>query len=362
MWIWLFADTNGNPDAAKKPGKGAENAKKAKRDDDDDFDDDDDDDDDDDEYVSVGDEVNTTLTILIPWAISILFHFAIILLAFFIVWSTITKEDEEKIIVPIARLSEQPGAPLTMTEQTEVTEQSQPQAMTTPTTPTAKASKSVSSLADMSTNQLKVVGAAGSAGGGKLTPFGAGAVGASSFKARFFGTGGNAKTLAYLVDASGSLIDTLPFVIQELKRSINNLSPKQKFTIIFFQRDEALEVPPPGLKRANDQLKKTVTEWIGAGAGNVIAGGTSNPVPALRRALGYKPDLIFVLSDNLTGYGRYEIDQDRLVDMINQMNKRNTKINTIQFLYPDALATLKRISTETQGVYKFIGEADLGLK
>ena len=74
----------------------------------------------------------------------------------------------------------------------------------------------------------------------------------------------------------------------------------------------------------------------------------------------YKPQLIFLLSDNITGQGQYELNQQRLLDEIKGANTSNTKINTIQFLYPDPLArigfkpTMQQISEQTGGIYKFI--------
>ena len=67
----------------------------------------------------------------------------------------------------------------------------------------------------------QVIGLAGgtpSAG----SPLGIGNESGEGLDVAFGGTGGNAKTLVYLIDASGSLIDTLPFVIPDLKNSILN--------------------------------------------------------------------------------------------------------------------------------------------
>ena len=96
--------------------------------------------------------------------------------------------------------------------------------------------------------------------------------------------------------------------------------------------------------------------------------GLSNPVKALRLALRYRPQLLFVLSDNITGQGRYEVDQRRLLASIERENKSATKINTIQFVYPDPLekfslkATLQLIAERTGGIYKFLDARELGIE
>ena len=95
----------------------------------------------------------------------------------------------------------------------------------------------------------------GVTGGANMAPMGVTAntdgLGATMFGA----TGGNAYKIIYIVDASGSLIDTLPFVIKELKRSINELSDRQEFNVIFFQAGDAIEVNVPrrGWKSATSE-------------------------------------------------------------------------------------------------------------
>ena len=95
---------------------------------------------------------------------------------------------------------------------------------------------------------------------------------------------------------------------------------------------------------------------------------------AIVRALTYKPQLVFLLSDNLTGGGQgatqHEIFQDDLMDAIRKANdhKPPAKFNTIQFLYEDPLVragltgTLQLIADDSGGNYKFIGARDLNLK
>jgi hypothetical protein len=98
-------------------------------------------------------------------------------------------------------------------------------------------------------------------------------------------------------------------------------------------------------------------------AGNIIPRGSTDPVAAIKLAMRYKPELVFILSDNITGKGRYEVDRSELLKLLEESNKdKKIKINTIQFLYPDPLKTLETISKEHGGIHKFITESDLGLK
>ncbi len=315
-----------------------------------------------DDQPSVGEEVNATLMSLLPWGISIIFHAGLVLLAVFIVWSTVTSVDEEEVIVPVIRLSQTPGAPLQM-KTTQRVQRTSSAARRSVSRSTAT-STALRSTVDTRNTLIGVTG--GSAG--KASPFGTDVAGAGQFKTSFFGAGGNARRIVFLVDASGSLIAELPFVILELKKTIQQLSEKQSFTIIFFQGDSVIEVPPRGLKKADAQTKQRVTDWIDTSNHNIVAVGKSSPIKALRTALRYKPQLLYLLSDNITGEGRYEVDQRRLLREIEEANKSNTKINTIQFLYHDPLTefglkgTLELISNRSGGVHRFVPESELGIQ
>ncbi len=117
----------------------------------------------------------------------------------------------------------------------------------------------------------------------------------------------NAKHIVYVIDASGSMIPTLPIVIGELSRSLSALSDRQSFAIIFFRRNAALMVPPAGrLPTATPEARRLALAWIDE---NVVPAGRSNPLAAIEKALGLEPDVIFLLSENITGSGEFEIDQ-----------------------------------------------------
>jgi hypothetical protein len=190
----------------------------------------------------------------------------------------------------------------------------------------------------------------------------------SEGSATFVGlTSSNAKHVVYVIDASGSLIATLQVVLQELARSLDTLSQEQQFSIIFFQQDRALVVPPGKLLPATEAEKARALQWIRQ---SVIPAGNSNPVPALERALSLRPDVIFLLSDNITGAGQYEVDQRDLLKALDRLNPRDgrsgrrpTQINCIQFLDPDPLDTLALIAAEHGGRdgYKFLDRRELGL-
>jgi hypothetical protein len=108
---------------------------------------------------------------------------------------------------------------------------------------------------------------------------------------------------------------------------------------------------------------------------SVVPSGRSNPVEAIERALDLKPQVVFLLSSNITGSGRYEVDLDALMARLDKLNpanpvdgRRPAVINCIQFLDPDPLDALRSIATthgtqsdSASGAYRFLGRSELGL-
>ncbi len=306
--------------------------------------------------------VEDPVTRLLPWGVSLLIHLGLVLVAIFVVWSTVVLTSDEQIIIPTARLSRTPGAPLQI-KQT-------PRLKTDPiarrTVSPIKKQTQIPMLTQPQSDAtlVGVLGASGAA-----NPFDATIAGSGELRANFLGSGGNARRIAFVIDASGSLIDNFPFVIRELQRSITQLSGRQYFTVIFYQGDRVIEVTPAGIdaKRATAAMKQQVNEWLSPAEYNITPNGTTNPVKALRRAFGYKPQLVFLLSDAITGQGQYEIDQRRLLDEIERLNKAGTKINTLQFIQQDPLikaglrGTMELIAEQSGGVYKYVSESELQL-
>ncbi|MHC4413887.1 MAG: vWA domain-containing protein [Planctomycetota bacterium] len=177
-----------------------------------------------------------------------------------------------------------------------------------------------------------------------------------------------ARRIVYVIDASGSMIRSLQIVLEELARSLDALTGQQSFGVIFFQHNDAVVVPPTNrLVAASSEAKLEALEWIDE---NVIPAGRSNPLEAIERALGLEPQVIFLLSENITGSGQFEIDQAELLELLEQLNptdsetgRRATQINCVQFLYPDPLDTLRKIAERHGGPkgYKFLDAAELGI-
>ncbi|HMN94869.1 MAG TPA: hypothetical protein PKC43_00975 [Phycisphaerales bacterium] len=177
----------------------------------------------------------------------------------------------------------------------------------------------------------------------------------------------NVRRVAYVVDATGSMVGALPIIVGELERSLHALAADQLFAVIFFQGNQATAVPPADrLVQATDANVERAIRWIRQ---RVVPAGRSDPTAALDAALRLRPDVIFLLGMGVTGSGEFEIAQSELLARLDRLNpadasgRRRTAIHCVQFLDPDPLDTLRRIAEIHGGAsaWRFIGRSELGI-
>ncbi|MHC5023647.1 MAG: vWA domain-containing protein [Planctomycetota bacterium] len=296
-----------------------------------------------------------------PWFVSIALHAGMLVLGMAITWTVaVLGEDDDpvRIVADFDAVTFDPVV-LQPAEQTELTD---PQPRETVQTPTVDELLR-EDLRDFDLDPTQFLSTALS----RVSPDDF-APRPEAGSARFLGLSAtNARAIVYVIDASGSMIPYLPIVVQELARSMERLSPEQRFAIVFFQEAESIVVPPASrLVAATDETRLAALRWIDE---NVIPRGGTNPLVAIEEALRLKPDVIFLLSQNITGYGRFEIDQADLLALLDQRNpivgatdRRRTQIQCIQFLDPDPLDTMRRIAEHHGGPggYKFLDREELG--
>ncbi|MEO1236357.1 MAG: hypothetical protein AAFX76_06160 [Planctomycetota bacterium] len=269
----------------------------------------------------------------IPWVISLLAHAALVIVAVFVVWSVRQALDDEEVIVPLVRLSETPGAP--------PLEVAAPQRLETPPpTPTpvpVPTPTPTESLLDIEIDlELPGLGDPAAATPPAFTPQ---LNDAAEFDTNFFGSGGNAREIVFVLEADGSIISDYPQIVDELAKSLRDMSEKQRFSVVVFDGQGVKEVPPRGLKRATADAKASTIAWL-RDTRNVQNQGSGDSVAALQRAFRLEPELIFLLSQNLynPGRGQYELQRDEVLDAVRKTSRRNIAINTIEFNDIDRLA------------------------
>jgi len=172
---------------------------------------------------------------------------------------------------------------------------------------------------------------------------------------------GSATKVAYVVDASGSMIGSFSAIVDEVERSLSRLEPTQQFTVVCFRKDGATPLNgDPALRPASKAARADAVRWLRE---RVIPAGRSSPLEALSLALRSGADCVFLLSTTVTGAGSHELDRASMLALVDRLNprdphsgRRRATIQCIQFLEPDPGATLEALAAEHfgDGGYKFI--------
>ncbi|MCH7961979.1 MAG: hypothetical protein IIC49_06550, partial [Planctomycetes bacterium] len=170
-----------------------------------------------------------------------------------------------------------------------------------------------------------------------------------------------AQRIVYVVDGSGAMVTSLPFVLEELVRSVERLGGGQRFAVVLFRNRPPAQGDDSGgrydefasddgsMLEANEQNKRALRAWVS----QLEPRGISNPSDGLRRALSLKPDAVFLLARSIRrsgpsagwGVGREEIlaELEEANAKIAGSDARPAVIKTIQFLDEDPTGTMQAI-------------------
>ncbi len=162
-----------------------------------------------------------------------------------------------------------------------------------------------------------------------------------------------ADNVVYVIDRSGSMVDTFNLLQYELRKSIALLDKDQRFHVIMFTDGEPMENLARRLVSATDDNKRQAGRWVNG----VRASGQTDPAKALERAFavlkGAKgTKLIYFLTDGL-----FE-DNKVVLGLLARLNAdKSVHINT--FLYGDrqdpvAEGVMKQIASDNGGRYDYV--------
>jgi hypothetical protein len=171
--------------------------------------------------------------------------------------------------------------------------------------------------------------------------------------ATFFTLGDKGKRVIYVLDRSGSMIrnDALLVAKQQLIASLNGLTAKHRFQIIFY--DESAHVLSLGTGNPNDLISATSRniEKVKLKIAAIQPRGGTRHMAALRPALLRQPDAIFFLTDADSGLTAGEMNEIRI------LNKAKTRIHCVEFGEGANLDRednfLKRLAAMTGGKYTY---------
>ena len=198
---------------------------------------------------------------------------------------------------------------------------------------------------------------------GLLAPFGVpGGGGGLGPRANFIGLGGNARRIAYVCDASGSMLNMFDALRIELRNSIEGLKLIQSFNVLFFQ-DQGFKAADAGsLMMANPDNKRKSYDFLDKS----FPRGETNPIPALEAAFRQQSELIYLLTDgDFSGPGNQavvEFCKKRTAD-------GKVKINTIAFIAKENrenpqdleyVKALRAIAENSGGRFRHVSDEDLG--
>jgi hypothetical protein len=197
----------------------------------------------------------------------------------------------------------------------------------------------------------------GSGTGGGSAPWGPpGGGGGMLPKSNFMGTGGNATKVVYLVDASGSMLQVFGALKQQLKDSINSLdvTAGQQFNIVVFS-DGFNSLFKDGMQIASADNKHKAMQWVD----DLVSAGTTEPLGAIKFAVGEKPELLYVLTDGFDNVANFD-------DVVNAFKAGNADgqmhVNCI-FLQSgeddNLVKVLKQIANDGHGEMKIILKSDM---
>lgn len=193
-----------------------------------------------------------------------------------------------------------------------------------------------------------------------------------------------AKRVVYVVDASGAMISSFTWVVQELRRSIDSLDPEQEFQIVLFRDRPPTRTHPASL---TDVFPASSKELVPATPDNKAAAaawlkgvapvGRSNPLDGLVKGLSYTPDVVFLLSRSIRRSGgaggstpAWSLGRDATLARLEQANprdgwsgKRAVVIKALQFIEDDPTGTMQAIAQthgDGEGSYRIVKPKESG--
>jgi hypothetical protein len=166
-----------------------------------------------------------------------------------------------------------------------------------------------------------------------------------------FGQAGNAYRVVYVVDVSASLMIYLDDVVRELRRSIRDLLPTQRFHIVLARPEDSLnrtgleELAAGRLVPANGQHKAEAMTFLD---GITVEAGEAMVNKAMRRALEVGPELIYFLTD-----GDFQDDLEQELERLKAPGV--VKITVIGFEpAPEPAKRLERVARRHGGNYRVV--------
>ena len=165
-----------------------------------------------------------------------------------------------------------------------------------------------------------------------------------------FGDSGNAREIVFVCDGSGAMIQRMATMKDELNHTIAALKPSEEFNVIFY--GEKIDSFKPAVVPATPENKKAAESFLE----NSLAIGPIDPAPAIERAIGSRPDLIYFLTSDADIPNTQQV-----LDAVAKWDPdHRIRINTIIFGLRkpaqdrETESVMKKIAAQTHGVFRWV--------
>lgn len=312
-------------------------------------------------------EVMTVMARIMPWIISVFFHAGVVMiltLAGLMAQGAAgaNPDGSDDVIVPDAAWSDEPGGSLQPSKAAASNDNN-----TSTITRSDYAKRDAVADAGFTARRAAISVAGGisasvGSGSGKGDMLGLRSGGGGP-KSTLFGKGGNAHHVVYVIDRSGSMLDTFDYVRREMLNSIGKLRPVQDFHVIFFAAGaKPEENPPQQLVTATPEYCTQAAEYLAT----IRPEGQTDPIPALKRAFQVldkadpkkKGKLLYLLTD-----GAFP-DPGKALEVVKQANAKK-EVHIVTFLYgkeqtgkgkDPTVEFMKKLADENGGNFKLIAQ------
>jgi hypothetical protein len=169
------------------------------------------------------------------------------------------------------------------------------------------------------------------------------------------GRGERANLVVYILDRSGSMIESFDELRHELKRSVGRLQPGQQFNVLWFSSGRAEELSESPLEATPANKARAF-----AAIDQIVAAGQTDPTDALKRGFAYRPDIVFFLTD--------AVFDPQIENLVIRLHERyGSRVHTIFYNYfggtgeqtRQCRGMLQRIAEACRGEFKEVTIDDI---
>jgi|GEM_PF-2993936 len=175
---------------------------------------------------------------------------------------------------------------------------------------------------------------------------------------RFMGVGGSGTRVVYIIDHSGVMLYNFEFVAHQLRKSVMQLAPTQRFAVIVVSRKARL-LGKPALTQATSRAKELFSrEFSNVHPAGAARGRLAVYENAFRVAFQLHPQIVYFITN-----GGFD---PSLAEAVKRMDTHGAHVFTCTFLNGNSRAftsqlklysgALKEMAKETGGQYRVIKE------